>query len=170
MFIYNRMTAAAYATAWAHGRNPLWANDGSPIGGGDCTNFVSQALYAGGWVMRYPSYKDTSSWFSTVLDYTRKERSMSWASANHFSSFLKWSGRARPCLLPEILIGDILQQYLPGKDYPSHTMMVTQVSKGRLYLSYHSNDHMNALLDDVLKRSPKGSHFSFWKILDVYVR
>ncbi len=171
MLIYNRMAASAYATTWAKGRNPLWADDSGPTGGGYCTNFVSQALYAGGWVMcnnTDPRLLVRPPWYSKMFDYTRQDRSKSWASAHHFSLFLSWSGRARPCLLPEITIGDILQEFLHGNDYPSHTMMVTRVLNGQIYLSYHSRDYMNTLLDDVIKRSVSGSQFTFWKINDVY--
>jgi hypothetical protein len=46
MLIYNRIAAATYARAWALGRNPVWANDSAPGGGGDCANFVSPFLAA----------------------------------------------------------------------------------------------------------------------------
>lgn len=43
---YNRDGAARYADDWAHGRNPDFY-DFSDLGG-DCTNFVSQAIHIGG--------------------------------------------------------------------------------------------------------------------------
>lgn len=47
--MYNRNSAVEYARKWALGRNPKYANfDGM---GGDCTNFASQCLYAGGCKM-----------------------------------------------------------------------------------------------------------------------
>ena len=42
---YNRQRAVEYAKKWALSRNPLFA-DFTGIGG-NCTNFVSQCLYAG---------------------------------------------------------------------------------------------------------------------------
>lgn len=48
---YNRSAAVEYAHQWAFGRNPEFY-DFSQIGG-DCTNFASQCLYAGGGVMNF---------------------------------------------------------------------------------------------------------------------
>ena len=48
---YDRARAVAYARRWALERNPDYLNfDGL---GGDCTNFVSQCLYAGCGVMNF---------------------------------------------------------------------------------------------------------------------
>lgn len=48
---YDRARAVAYARRWALERNPAYLNfDGL---GGDCTNFVSQCLYAGCGVMNF---------------------------------------------------------------------------------------------------------------------
>ena len=48
---YNREKAIEYANTWAYGRNPAYY-DYSNLGG-DCTNFISQCLYAGGGIMNY---------------------------------------------------------------------------------------------------------------------
>jgi hypothetical protein len=49
------MLAANYARTWALSRNPEYADYSGQGAGGDCTNFVSQAMYAGGWGMLWPS-------------------------------------------------------------------------------------------------------------------
>ena len=48
---YNRKLAVEYAHKWVHSRNPKYY-DYSDIGG-DCTNFISQCIYAGSHVMNY---------------------------------------------------------------------------------------------------------------------
>ena len=48
---YDRARAVEYARRWALSRNPLFT-DYTGIGG-DCTNFVSQAIYAGTCVQNY---------------------------------------------------------------------------------------------------------------------
>ena len=48
---YNRDRAVEYARRWAFERNPLFENFAGI--GGDCTNFVSQSVLAGGCVMDY---------------------------------------------------------------------------------------------------------------------
>ena len=48
---YDRFRAVAYALRWALSRNPRYF-DFEDIGG-DCTNYVSQCMCAGGGVMNY---------------------------------------------------------------------------------------------------------------------
>jgi hypothetical protein len=68
---YNRSNAASYADSWvihnstigynvrdASYYNPAYKNYNPPDYGGDCANFVSQALFAGGW--QY----DSSWWYN----------------------------------------------------------------------------------------------------------
>jgi hypothetical protein len=43
---YNRVLAAGYVAKYALQNNQAWIKDIE-----DCTNFVSQALYFGGWPM-----------------------------------------------------------------------------------------------------------------------
>ncbi len=49
--MYNRKFVYEYAKRWAYGRNPKYYNFDSV--GGDCTNFVSQCIYAGLGQMNY---------------------------------------------------------------------------------------------------------------------
>ena len=48
---YRREPALRYAARWAMGRNPAYY-DFTDLGG-DCTNFVSQCLFAGGCRMNF---------------------------------------------------------------------------------------------------------------------
>ena len=48
---YNRLRAVEYARRWALSRNPLFPDYTGR--GGDCTNFVSQAIYAGSCQMNF---------------------------------------------------------------------------------------------------------------------
>lgn len=77
---YNRNTATTYANKWASKPNPSYNNYISEAAGGDCTNFVSQCLYAGGmsksttwkpytsaWIMANPF---RNYWMSKDYDYT----------------------------------------------------------------------------------------------------
>ena len=48
---YDRQKAVEYARRWALERNPIF-EDYTGIGG-DCTNFVSQAIFAGTCVQNY---------------------------------------------------------------------------------------------------------------------
>lgn len=51
LYPYNRKVAYHYAKTWATSRNPKYYNFNHI--GGDCTNFASQVLIAGGCKMNY---------------------------------------------------------------------------------------------------------------------
>ena len=75
---YDRERAYEYAKKWAFDRNPLFF-DYTGIGG-NCTNFVSQAIYAGGCVMNFtPVY----GWY--FLSDSR--RTASWTGVEFFYNF-----------------------------------------------------------------------------------
>ena len=76
---YNRRRAISYANRWALSRNPAYY-DFSEIGG-DCTNFVSQCLYAGSRVM---NYTPETGWYYISVN----ERSPSWTGVEFLYQFL----------------------------------------------------------------------------------
>lgn len=76
---YHRKNALAYAKEWSFKRNPAYY-DFSDIGG-DCTNFISQCVYAGSKVMNYNPY---SGWYYN----SASSRSASWAGVNFFYEFI----------------------------------------------------------------------------------
>ena len=74
-FPYDRGHANAYARRWALSRNPLFPNYTGI--GGDCTNFVSQCVYAGCCVM---NYTPTFGWY--YLSQT--DRAPAWTGVEYF--------------------------------------------------------------------------------------
>ena len=77
--VYDRGKAVAYAKRWAFSRNPDFL-DFQGLGG-DCSNFVSQCLFAGCGVMNYtPTY----GWY--YIDSNR--RTASWTGVSYLYSFL----------------------------------------------------------------------------------
>ncbi len=76
---YDREAAVEYARAWALSRNPKYYNFDSL--GGDCTNFVSQCLYAGSGVM---NYKPTFGWYYINAG----NRTPSWTGVPYLYNFL----------------------------------------------------------------------------------
>ena len=76
---YNRERAVEYAKKYAFSQNPIFGNFRGI--GGNCTNFVSQALYAGTCVM---NYTPTFGWYYKSLD----DRSPSWTGVQYFYNFL----------------------------------------------------------------------------------
>lgn len=76
---YNREAALLYAKEWSFKRNPAFY-DFSDIGG-DCTNFISQCVYAGSKIMNYNPY---SGWYYN----SPSSRSASWTGVNFFYEFI----------------------------------------------------------------------------------
>lgn len=76
---YDRQSAVAYAKKWALDKNPSF-NYFDDLGG-DCTNFVSQCLLAGGVIMNFDKYY---GWF-----YKNSfDRSPSWTGVEYLKQFL----------------------------------------------------------------------------------
>lgn len=83
---YNGAAAAAYADTYWQTYNPAWPSFANS--GGDCTNFVSQALYAGGISMRpSPTYSGDAAWYM-VKKRNRWSYAASWVNAQHQSTFM----------------------------------------------------------------------------------
>jgi len=75
---YNRDLAVQYALRWALNRNPNYYNYDKI--GGDCTNFISQCLFAGTGQMNYSN----NPWY--YIDANRK--SPSWTGVEFLYNFL----------------------------------------------------------------------------------
>ena len=83
---YDRFRAVAYALRWALSRNPRYY-DFEDIGG-DCTNYVSQCLFAGCGVM---NYAPENGWYYINPD----DRAPSWTSVELLRRFLLNNGGGR---------------------------------------------------------------------------
>lgn len=114
---YNREEAVAYAHRWAYERNPQYYDFGGI--GGDCTNFVSQCVLAGGGIMNHPD------WFY----YNISQRSPSWTGTEFLYRFLTDNkgigpfGKELP--INKIQKADIVQLKKEKATF-SHTMIVVE--------------------------------------------
>jgi hypothetical protein len=82
---YNGAAAARYADSYWQSYNPAWPSFATS--GGDCANFVSQALYAGGLAMRLsPPYSGTGAWYM-VKSKRRWSYAPSWVNSQDNSAF-----------------------------------------------------------------------------------
>ena len=115
---YLRDRAVTYARKYAFGQNPIFGNFRGI--GGNCTNFVSQCIYAGSCVM---NYTPTFGWYYVSLD----DRSPSWTGVQFFYNFITENKDVGPYgaeVNPdEIEIGDVIQL---GNDQDGfyHTLLV----------------------------------------------
>ena len=115
---YLRERAVIYAKKYAFGQNPIFGNFRGI--GGNCTNFVSQAIYAGSCVM---NYTPTFGWYYVSLE----DRSPSWTGVEYFYNFMIENTDVGPfgkeATPDEIEIGDVIQL---GNDRDGfyHTLLV----------------------------------------------
>ena len=143
---YNRENAVKYAKNWALSRNPLFT-DYTDLGG-NCTNFVSQALLAGSCVM---DRSDPFGWFyESDLD-----RSPSWTGVEFLYNYLVGaegypSNDSRPgpygreVGAMSVTLGDVVQLYRAGRYY--HTLIITGFVPNDILVSAHSNDALDRRL------------------------
>jgi hypothetical protein len=168
---FDRQAAARYAIKYALNHNPEWPSDAGL--GGDCTNFVSQALYAGGWTMIrrgtiLGSERDGGSWYSGRAGSSPRDRSRTWAAAANFAQFLQAGGRARRCAISELALADVVQLKRFNTIY--HTVIVTGMlpdsvtKKSMPFVTYHSRDVLQRPLS--LISTPEAT--VCWKILDSF--
>ena len=101
---YDREAAVAYARRWALERNGAYY-DFEALGG-DCTNFVSQCLYAGAGVM---NFTPVTGWYYRSL----ADRSASWTGVEYLYRFLVNNRSAGPyareAARQEAQPGDVVQ-------------------------------------------------------------
>ena len=135
--MYDRELAYLYAKRWAESFNPNYYNFSKL--GGDCTNFVSQCIHAGGISMNFDKY----GWFYLSLT----SRAPAWSGVNEFWSF-GTSNRGvglklTECELRDLEVGDIIQLYNGQKYY--HNLFVSSTDNG-IRVSAHDNPTFNTLL------------------------
>ena len=163
MATFNHITAARYALQWARGTNPDYGRFDN-----DCTNFVSQALFAGGWTMVGGSFFDSTSdsvWWFGKSPLSRS--SYTWGGAQNLANFLSKSGRATQVDSPTSLgIGDVVQIAAAGLIH--HSMVVTNKSSSDLLLSYHTSDHLDESLAAIKSRLASNESFVYWFIRPSY--
>lgn len=125
--------------------------------GGDCTNFVSQALRAGGWPDKPGYYQNANYWWYNILNQT-----YSWTSVNHWATFAINSGRTY--LLGNVWscrIGDVVQVKPYQSSSKIHTMMVSYNSGGMPYFTYHTSNRYRRSLNQVILDWPGATFYSY---------
>lgn len=145
-----------YAVKHATSYNRNYKDFDGWFSGGDCTNFVSQALHAAGFT-KYQwgkSPKSNAVWWYT---HTGSDTwSNSWTVATNFYWFSRNSRRATLVnSFNKLTYGDAINiNFNPGKDDTlDHTLAVTGKSSGRLYVSSHTNDYANKRMSDVVAQN-----------------
>ena len=153
---YNRAAAVEYARRWAFGRNPAYMSLNGI--GGDCTNFCSQCLYAGGCVMNYtPDY----GWYYV----SPNNRAAAWTGVEYLYRFLMdhrgVGPLAREVYPEETYPGDIIQLGREdGRWYHSMVVVKNDPSRGwnGILIAAHSNDSLDRPLSTYEFARARGLH------------
>ena len=131
---YNRQKAKEYAKIWAYKRNPRYYNYDSL--GGDCTNFISQCIYAGSGVMNYTK---TYGWYYNNAN----DKSPSWTGVDFLYNFLINNKQRGPIgeisSIDKMEIGDVIQLSFDGIKF-AHSIIVVKIENGRIYGASHTFD------------------------------
>ena len=143
---YNRENAVTYAKRWALSRNPLFT-DYTRLGG-NCTNFVSQAILAGSCAMDYSS---PFGWYYA----SDGDRAPAWTGVEFLYNFLVGVGGYAPTaerqgpfgrevLASQTEIGDVVQLSRRGDFY--HTLIITGYAPRDILVSAQSDDALDRRL------------------------
>ena len=132
---YDRERARAYAERWAFGRNPLFT-DFTGIGG-NCTNFVSQCLYAGGCQM---NFTPVFGWYYLSAD----DRAPAFTGVEYFYNFITGNEGVGPfgseSTAQALTVGDVVQLGRETGSFYHALLVVGRDSSGDLLLAAQSDD------------------------------
>ena len=164
----NPNAMATYAIKWSINQPNDVYNPDYPRFDNDCTNFVSQALFAGGWPIiegNTLNYKDKDKWDDNVAcsDCLRPPYPDGYYATYtwRISSYLYEFAKSRTKVLTNIYDtnkGDLLFADWDPKGKPDgkidHVMMVTgKDSKGMIYISQHSPHRQNIPITESIQNA-----------------
>lgn len=141
---YNRERAVAYAKRWALDRNPLFIDFTGR--GGNCTNFVSQAVLAGSCTMNYtPDF----GWYYVSAE----DRAPAWSGVEYFYDFMvgtpafaERNGGVGPYAMEVTReaaeVGDVIQYANASGDW-YHTVMITGFDGEEIFVSAQSDNALD---------------------------
>ncbi|MGW1073321.1 amidase domain-containing protein [Streptomyces sp. NPDC002537] len=153
---YDYKAMAAYAEKYWSNYNPAYRKFNDE--GGDCTNFISQALKAGGWKAAPGPTEANHSWW-----YDSTNQSTSWVGANEWSWYAMQSQRVTSLdNVYDLGVGDILQMDFDGDGSKDHSMITTYRSRsGVPYLTYHSTNTFRKSVASIIASYPDAVYYAY---------
>ncbi|MGW2489118.1 amidase domain-containing protein [Streptomyces sp. NPDC001606] len=155
---YDYQAMVAYATKYWRNYNPDYPDFNGEADGGDCTNFVSQSLKAGGW-KHVPGYtNDFHKWFGNA-----DIQSDSFVGVNEFSWFALSSKRVTPLAnVYQADLGDVIQMDFNRDGSKDHSMIVTYRDRwGVPYVTYHSTNTYNRSVASLVASYPNAYFYAY---------
>ncbi len=143
---YHRQLAVNYANKWWNMANPAYEHFDV-----DCTNFVSQCLFAGGAPMNYTGRRETGWWYEGY-EHGRERWSFSWAVANSLQLYLQSSHSGLHTVTVDsarkLALADIISYDWDGDTRYQHSAIVTGFTpSGEPLVNAHTNDSRDRLWD-----------------------
>ncbi|MFF4396595.1 amidase domain-containing protein [Streptomyces sp. NPDC001480] len=155
---YDYKAMVAYATKYWNNYNKDYPDFNGAGAGGDCTNFVSQTLKAGGWKHVPGDGTDFHKWFGNS-----SIQSDSFVGVNEFSWFALSSKRVTSLAnVYQADIGDVLQMDFNKDGEKDHSMIVTYRSpQGVPYVTYHSTNTYNRSVASLVASYPNAAFYAY---------
>lgn len=153
---YDYKAMTAYAEKYWKNYNTSYRRFNSA--GGDCTNFLSQSLKAGGWKADTTSTEDYDTWW-----YGTSGQSDSWIGVNEWSWFTQTAKRTTALANAyQMDLGDVLQVDFDRDGSKDHSMMTTyRSSSGVPYLTYHDADTYRRSLASIVASYPNSAYYAY---------
>lgn len=162
-FFYDRERAVAYAEMWWNSYNPAF-----PIFAVDCTNYISQCLFAGGAPMRGEPNRQEGWWCRP------NTWSYSWSVSHSFYWYLKASTTGLRAVqvdsARELYPGDVICYDFEGDERWDHTtIVVAKDIDGMPLVNAHTDNsqHRNWMYMDSRAWTPN-IRYAFFRITNTY--
>lgn len=143
---YDREAARDYADRWWNSANPKYQHFAV-----DCTNYVSQCLFAGGLPMDYTGRRDSGWWYQGYSGGSERW-SYSWAVSDSLQRYLLAGSSPRRGVRKsdprELLVGDVIFYDWDGDGRWQHSTIVTgHDPSGWPLVNAHTNNSRNRFWD-----------------------
>ncbi|AWE06153.1 amidase [Lysinibacillus sp. 2017] len=161
---YDRGAAVAYAYRYWDSFNPAF-----PVFQDDCTNFISQCLYAGKAPMRGMSNREQGWWMIGL----QERWSYSWSVSHSLRWYLETSERGlmatRVYDPSQLQLGDVIFYDFQDNGRIDHSTIVTKIEDGVPYVAAHTTSSINRHFSyvDSSAYTPQMRYY-FYHIADVF--
>ncbi|MDX2524011.1 amidase domain-containing protein [Streptomyces europaeiscabiei] len=154
---YNYNAMATYTEKYWKNYNSAYRKYNSA--GGDCTNYLSQGLLAGGWKqISTVTPEEYDTWY-----YASNGTADAWIGVNEWSWFTQTAKRTTALAnVYQMDIGDVLQVDFNKDGDKDHSMMTTyRSSSGVPYLTYHDADTYRRSVASIIASYPGANYYAY---------
>ncbi|WP_327729956.1 amidase domain-containing protein [Streptomyces sp. NBC_00487] len=154
---YNYNAMATYTEKYWKNYNSAYRKYNAA--GGDCTNYLSQGLLAGGWKqISTVTPEEYDTWY-----YASNGTADAWIGVNEWSWFTQTAKRTTALAnVYQMDIGDVLQVDFNADGSKDHSMMTTyRSSSGVPYLTYHDADTYRRSVASIIASYPTANYYAY---------